>query len=140
MIDHFCFVDIAPEMVVEHRLYDYEVLEFSPTVSMLVLLPPRSQVCCMSLSDSNTDSSSKPSDLIGIPLKTFELSHLHTYQLDFIKAYTRAMVLIDMECTAALQAQREVSCDVYEFSFYRQIKLFSLCIFVQDQLLLLIGV
>lgn len=99
---------MPPELVVEHRLYDYEVLEFSPTISMIVLLPPRNQVCSIPATDPQPEVSSRQSDLISIPLKTFEMSHLHTYRMEFIQAYTRAMVVIDMECTAAAQAHREV--------------------------------
>lgn len=52
--------------------------------------------------------------LIGIPLKMFEISHMHTYEPEFIKCYTRAMILIDMEYTAALQAHREVLMSQYQ--------------------------
>ncbi|XP_067935346.1 ankyrin repeat and fibronectin type-III domain-containing protein 1-like isoform X3 [Watersipora subatra] len=100
-------LDMAADTMLDLRLYDQEVLEFSPSISMIVLLPPRNYVCSMKSSPSQMESITCLPDLLAIPVKIFEISHLYTYQVDFIKAYTRAMVLIDMEFNAAVQAHRE---------------------------------
>ena len=104
--------------MVEHRIYHQEILELSPTASMIVLLPPHSQVCRPiynnTAEDSHTSKSQAPNhydkpELMSVPVKHFEVSHMHTYHKSFISAYTKTMLLIDMEVSAAQQANREVS-------------------------------
>lgn len=109
-------VDLPAECLAEHRIYDFEVLEFSPQVAMVVLLPPRDQVCSVATTPTSSEDEpaksdailSKRNDLIGIPMKPFEISHLLTYQRDFILNYARTQVFLELEVTAAQQAEREV--------------------------------
>lgn len=107
-------LDVPSELIVEHRLYDTEVLEFSPTVTFIVLLPPHNQLCCTHYQSEDTNSNkvlttpNSADNLIAVPVKPFEISHIHTYNREFLSAYTKAMILVDMELTAAHQRQREV--------------------------------
>lgn len=82
---------------------------------MLVLLPPQSQICrpLYTNAEETYQSRAKTSshdkqELLSVPVKQFEISHMHTYHKKFISAYTKAMLLIDMEVTSAQQANREV--------------------------------
>jgi len=52
-----------------HRLYSLEVIELSPEVAFILLLPPVDEVCSISF-----DSMIQVPNLIYLPLKIFELS------------------------------------------------------------------
>ena len=102
----------------EYRIYDFEVLEFSADVAMIILMPPRDQVCSVSMSADDDQPSletllSRRQDLIGLPLKSFEISHLHTYQREFLISYAKAKVFVELEVAAAQLAQREVRHEMY---------------------------
>lgn len=56
-----------------HRLYSLEVIELSPDVSFILLLPPVDEVCSISTNYS-ADSLTTIPNLIYLPLKIFELS------------------------------------------------------------------
>lgn len=43
-----------------------------------------------------------------IPVKAFEMIHLHTYQEDFISTYSKAACLVDTQLALAQHSQREV--------------------------------
>lgn len=97
-------------MALRHEIYSCEVLEFSPRVSFIILLPP-SPAICHQRSDAKltyTADTQLNQETLRVPVKSFEVSHLHTYQPSFISSYTKAMLALDVEMTAALQAQREV--------------------------------
>ena len=60
-----------------HRIYDIEVIELSPDVSFILLLPPVENVCSIF---SQTDEMSSNLNLIYLPLRTFEMSEsLHQF-------------------------------------------------------------
>lgn len=42
-------------------------------------------------------------------MKAFEMLHLHTYQNDFISAYSKSALIVDTQLALAQQSQREVS-------------------------------
>lgn len=101
---------------------------------MIILLPPRDRVCTIvnSTSEENISSAddvfSRRNDLIAIPLKPFEISHLNSYHPTFIKEYAKAHVFFDLEVAVAQQAQREVS---YSLTFFlkmvRAVEMKSYC-------------
>jgi len=39
------FLELLPQQLGDHRVYDVEVLEFSEAVSFILLMPPRELVC-----------------------------------------------------------------------------------------------
>lgn len=43
-----------------------------------------------------------------MPVKAFEMVHLHTYQSDFISTYSKAACQVDTQLALAQHAQREV--------------------------------
>lgn len=59
-------------------------------------------------SPTTNDPTSNRYDLIGIPLKPFELAHMRTYQPDFMYSYAKAQIYVELETTAAQIAHREV--------------------------------
>lgn len=54
-----------------YRLYDVEVIEVSPNVSLLVLLPPVEQVC---IAPGTSNQLAERKDLVLLPVQVFETS------------------------------------------------------------------
>ena len=47
-------------------------------------------------------------EYMEMPVKAFEMVHLHTYQSDFISTYSKAACQVDTQLALAQHAQREV--------------------------------
>ncbi|CAH1795316.1 unnamed protein product [Owenia fusiformis] len=89
---------------VSHRLYDLEVIELSPDVTFLVLVPPIEGVCSV---PGHNDNLSTNTDYIELPVQVFEMTHMCTYQSDFISRYSRLSSILEIESHLATQSQRE---------------------------------
>lgn len=48
------------------------------------------------------------SEYMEIPVKAFEMIHLHAYQHDFITAFSKSATLVDTQLALAQHSQREV--------------------------------
>lgn len=92
-----------------HRIYDGEILELSPQVSVILVLPPPHKV--VYLDTKNNDSScvdlSKRNDLLCLPLSTFELLHVGTYHSQMLASYLRVSASLELDLVLGKQAQRE---------------------------------
>ncbi len=106
----FSYLDIPQSTRGEHRLFDQEVFELSPEVSLVLVLPPPEMVC--SVVDKNkaqtTDlASAGRNDLLALHLHLFESVHLSVYHPDTWVSFCRASLSVDLEAAVARQQQRE---------------------------------
>ena len=97
-------LDLDEEEAVSHRIYDLEVIELSPEISFIILVPPAEGVCSVAGHSNKVDN--KP-DLLSLPVQVFEMIHMCTYEYDFISRYSRLSSIIEMDSYLAVQARRE---------------------------------
>ena len=82
------------------------MIELSPHVSFLLILPPVEDVCII---PGQSDTVIEREDLVLLPVQVFEMIHLCTYQTKFISRYSRLSSILEMDIILAQQMQREVS-------------------------------
>ena len=82
---------ISLETAAGYRLYDVEVIEVSPSVSFLVLLPPVEQVC---IAHGQTDQLAERKDCVLLPVQVFETSELRfmLYTLLIVKLVCKRFI------------------------------------------------
>ncbi|XP_067128446.1 ankyrin repeat and fibronectin type-III domain-containing protein 1 isoform X2 [Centruroides vittatus] len=97
-------LDIPPWQMDTHRIYDMEVIELSPDVSFILILPPVESVCSVA---GQTDELTSRTDCIPLPVQIFEMIHMTTYQKNFISRYSRLSSILEMANMVAQQAHRE---------------------------------
>ena len=96
---------VSESFASSHRLYDVEVIELSPHVSFLLILPPVEDVCII---PGQSDEIFEREDLTLLPVQVFEMIHMCTYQSRFISRYSRLSSILEMDIILAQQMQREV--------------------------------
>ncbi|KAK6171591.1 hypothetical protein SNE40_019746 [Patella caerulea] len=127
----FSSLGISQDAGSTHRLYNLEVIEFSPNVSFILVLPSVEDVCII---PGQTDSLIQRNDYTFLPVQVFELIHMMTYQKEFITHYSRLSSILEMDVNLAQQSQREafsneelsVAKDQVEISSQHQIDLESI--------------
>ena len=87
-----------------------EVIELSPQVSFLLILPPVEDVCII---PGQSDEVVERYDFILLPVQVFEMIHMCTYQSKFISRYSRLSSILEMDIILAQQMQREVSHELF---------------------------
>ncbi|XP_022237523.1 ankyrin repeat and fibronectin type-III domain-containing protein 1-like [Limulus polyphemus] len=87
-----------------HRLYDVDVIEMSPNVSFLLVLPPVENVCSI---PGQYDDLTSRMDCIPLPIQVFEILHMTTYRYNFIVHYSRLSSILEMDTLMAQHALRE---------------------------------
>lgn len=97
-------LDIPVSQMDSHRIYDVEVIELSPDVSFILILPPVESVCSVA---GQTDELTSRTDCIPLPVQIFEMIHMTTYQKNFISRYSRLSSILEMANMVAQQAHRE---------------------------------
>ena len=109
----FTYLDIPASRRDEHRIYAREVIELSPNVSAIIVLPPPQSICFLETPDSKENNSQQCSinieernDLLSIPLNTFELIHMSAYNQQLLSNYCRGNTLLEMEVQILKQNQR----------------------------------
>ncbi|XP_048576333.1 ankyrin repeat and fibronectin type-III domain-containing protein 1 isoform X3 [Nematostella vectensis] len=114
-------VGVSRDAAKLHRIYDREVVELDENVSFLIVFPPPEDVCS---APGQVDTLTSKKDYISLPVQTFEMIHMCTYQKDFICHYSRLSSVLDMDSVLAQQALREAfSSGEVEKAKQRQIKL-----------------
>ncbi|KAK3865593.1 hypothetical protein Pcinc_028804 [Petrolisthes cinctipes] len=88
----------------QHRLYCGEVLELSPDVSLLLVMPPVDAVCS---APGQEDALLSQPNLTTLPLQIFEMIHMGTYQRELIGRYARLSYILEMDMLMAQHASRE---------------------------------
>ncbi|CAG0921584.1 unnamed protein product [Notodromas monacha] len=88
-----------------HRIYIREVLEVSPEVSFIMVLPLPENVC--SIPGQTHELLTERRDFISVPVSVFEMAHLRTYQREFVSRYCRLFSILELDQSSAQQANRE---------------------------------
>ena len=88
------------------RIYTKEVIEVSPEVSFIMVLPSPENVC--SIPGQTHELLTDRRDFISVPVPIFEMAHLRTYQREFVSRYCRLFSILELDQFAAQQANREV--------------------------------
>ncbi|XP_013792543.1 uncharacterized protein LOC106476429 [Limulus polyphemus] len=99
-----CQYNIPAEQINAHRIYNLEVIELSPDVSFLLMIPPTDYVCSV---PGQTDDFLSRADCIPLPVQIFEMVHMMTYNSIFISRYSRLSSVLEMDTMLAQHAQRE---------------------------------
>ncbi|XP_063886199.1 ankyrin repeat and fibronectin type-III domain-containing protein 1-like isoform X3 [Scylla paramamosain] len=97
-------LEVDEEAQKQHRLYCGEVLELSPDVSLLLIMPPVDAVCC---APGQEDALLSQPSLTTLPLQIFEMIHMGTYQKELIGRYARLSYILEMDTLMAQHASRE---------------------------------
>jgi hypothetical protein len=87
------------------RMYDAEVVDLSPEVSFLIVVPRAESACAV---PGQTESLLQRGDLIALPVQVFEMVHLGTYQRDVISRYSRLSCILELDTVLAHHSHREV--------------------------------
>jgi len=93
------------EQRAEHRLYDSEVIELGPDISLVLLLPPIESVC--SVNETSMAINLNRPDLLLVPLQAWEVLHLATYHRKLVTVYAKLSSILEVDLTLARQTQRE---------------------------------
>ncbi|XP_022235199.1 ankyrin repeat and fibronectin type-III domain-containing protein 1-like [Limulus polyphemus] len=100
----FSSYDIPFEEIGLHRLYDIDVIEFSPNVSFILVLPPVENICSV---PGQYDELTSRMDCMPLPIQVFEMLNMTTYESNFIANYSRLSSILEMDTLMAQHAQRE---------------------------------
>ncbi|XP_064406815.1 ankyrin repeat and fibronectin type-III domain-containing protein 1-like isoform X2 [Halichondria panicea] len=95
---------IAKEDMPHHQLYKYEAIELNEDITFLLLLPPAEQVCTP---PGSSDHFASLSDFVALPINTFEIMQLFTYQPNFMTKYSTVSARLDLELLTSTQRMRE---------------------------------
>ncbi|XP_046632316.1 uncharacterized protein LOC124311980 isoform X5 [Daphnia pulicaria] len=90
--------------VMQHRIYEDEVIELSPDVSVILLLPPPDSVCAVA---GQSEALFHRPEFLSVPVQVFEMIHLRTYQRDLIGRYSRLSSILELDSNLAQLAMRE---------------------------------
>ena len=91
----------------EHRIYDQEVIELNSDVMMIVICPPTEDLCTP---PNQCDIFSNLSNYSSIPVQSFEMSNMMTYQPKLMSAYCRLSSILELENYCMQQNLRECIC------------------------------
>ncbi|KAF2349086.1 Ras-associating (RA) domain [Trinorchestia longiramus] len=86
-----------------HRLYSGEVLDFGD-VSLILMFPPSESLFC---NPGQEDALLNKPELLALPIHTFEIVHLSTYQSQLLGRYARLSCILEMDKLVAEHAKRE---------------------------------
>ena len=92
---------------------DYHLSPFGPSILRDYALPIL-DVCSVVIGHvvyirtGTCDVINTSTEYMEMPVKAFEMVHLHTYQSDFISTYSKAACQVDTQLALAQHAQREV--------------------------------
>ncbi|XP_066966136.1 ankyrin-repeat and fibronectin type III domain-containing 1 isoform X4 [Macrobrachium rosenbergii] len=97
-------LEVEEKAKLQHRLYCKEVLELSPDVAFLLVMPPVDAVCS---APGQEDALLTQPSLTTMPLQVFEMIHMGTYQRELIGRYARLSYILEMDTLMAQHASRE---------------------------------
>ncbi|XP_059176927.1 ankyrin repeat and fibronectin type-III domain-containing protein 1-like isoform X2 [Physella acuta] len=100
----FSQLELSEEMLASHRVYDLEVLELSPSVTMILILPSMEDICIV---PGHSDILAKRADYSFLPVQIFESIHMHAYLPEFFSLYARLSAIVEMDGVLAQQGHRE---------------------------------
>lgn len=100
----FKYMDLSPEDALTHRLYDYEVIELSPDVSLLIVCPRAESSCAV---PGQREILLQRGDLLSMSVQAFEMVHLKTYHCGIIQKYARLSCILELDTMLANHLHRE---------------------------------
>ncbi|KAI8793848.1 ankyrin repeat and fibronectin type-III domain-containing protein 1 [Biomphalaria glabrata] len=100
----FTYLDLPESTTANHRIYDLEVLELSPSVAMILILPSLEDIC---LVPGHQDTFTKKPEFCFLPVQIFESIHMHAYLPEFVSLYARLSARVEMDGVLAQQEHRE---------------------------------
>jgi len=101
----FAYLEVAEDERDHHRIYDHEIIELSPDISLILILPRTESVC--SVTDTSMAINLNRNDLLLVPLQAWEVLHLSTYHRKLLAAYAKLSSILDVDLALARQSQRE---------------------------------
>lgn len=114
-------MDITPECVISHRIYDLEVIELNSEVSFVMICPPAEQACCV---PGQKEILLQRGDLLSLPIQAFEMIHLQTYHTNILNKYSRLSCVLELDVALAAHSHREAfSCTELQTAKERLTKL-----------------
>nr|CAD7411331.1 unnamed protein product [Timema cristinae] len=100
----FSYMEVSNQDALAHRLYNTEVVDLSPEVSFLIIVPPAESACA---APGQTDLLLQRGDLVSLPVQVFEMVHLGTYQREVISRYSRLSCILELDTVLAHHSHRE---------------------------------
>jgi len=88
-----------------HRIYDSEIIELGPDISLILILPPIETVC--SVNETSMAINLNRPDLLLVPLQAWEVLHLATYYRKLLTVYAKLSSILEVDLSLARQTQRE---------------------------------
>jgi len=89
----------------DHRIYDSEIIELGPDISLILVLPSTDTVC--SVNETSMAINLNRVDLSLVPLQAWEVLHLSTYHRKLLALYAKLSSILDVDLSIARQGQRE---------------------------------
>ena len=89
----------------EHRIYDGEIIELGPDISLILVLPSTDTVC--SVAETSMAINLNRADLLLVPLQAWEVLHLATYHRKLLGQYARLATILELDLAIARQNQRQ---------------------------------
>uniref|UniRef100_A0A8D8YBP6 Ankyrin repeat and fibronectin type-III domain-containing protein 1 n=1 Tax=Cacopsylla melanoneura TaxID=428564 RepID=A0A8D8YBP6_9HEMI len=100
----FRYMEVTEDDCALHRLYDSEVIEISPEVSLIMIVPPIESACSV---PGQRELLLQRPDLLPLPVQVFEMVHLGTYQRSLVSKYSRLSCILQLDTALAQQGHRE---------------------------------
>jgi len=89
----------------DHRIFDSEIIELGPDISLILVLPSTDTVC--SVNETSMAINLNRVDLSLVPLQAWEVLHLSTYHRKLLAQYAKLSSILDIDLSIARQTQRE---------------------------------
>lgn len=89
-------------MALSHRIYDQEIIELNPDVMFILIFP--NEVCTP---PNQTDNFSSANAYSALPVQSFEMNNMMTYQPRLMSSYCRLSSLLELENLSIQQTLRE---------------------------------
>ena len=103
----FEYLDVQEHSRSQHRLYDREVIELSPEVSVIIVLPPPQSLCFLQPSGDQSLIDMGRNDLLSVPLTSFEFLHMNAYNRPLLSNFCRSLTLLEAMLSSSKQLLRE---------------------------------
>jgi hypothetical protein len=98
--------DLSDADMDDHHVYTAEVLEISPDVSVILLLPPSDRLCTVP-GHMKATLINEYANFITLPLPMFEMIQWQAYQTESTRIYCRASAILEIEQLLVQHCSRE---------------------------------
>lgn len=97
-------MEIPTECIINHRIYDLEVIELNTDVSFIMICPPAEQACSV---PGQKEILLQKGDLLSLPIQAFEMIHLQTYHTNILNKYSKLSCVLELDVALAAHSHRE---------------------------------